>query len=86
MASPHIYQVGKSVFAIIGPEGATNFGIVTGENDTAFLVDADIRRLDEIEDALKRIGCSKVSYVFNTHENFDHTSANSPIGIFGDAL
>ncbi len=25
-----IYQVGKSAFAIIGPEGATNFTIVKG--------------------------------------------------------
>jgi hypothetical protein len=32
--------------------------------------------MDEIDDALKRIGCSKARYLLNTHENFDHSSAN----------
>lgn len=74
--TPHICQLEKSIFAIIGNEGATNFGIVKGEDGRALLVDADIRRIDEIEDALSRTGCAQVSYLFNTHENFDHSSAN----------
>jgi cyclase len=71
-----IERVGRSVFVVIGPEGATNFGIVKANDASAALIDADIRRIDEVEEALKLTGCAKVSYLVNTHEHFDHTSAN----------
>lgn len=71
-----IYRAGKSAYAIIGPEGATNFAIIKGEAGSAVLVDADIRRIDEIEQALKLTGCSEIKYLVNTHEHFDHTSGN----------
>lgn len=72
----NLHKLNESVFAVIGDDGATNFGIVKGDDGLALLIDANIRRMDEIEDALKRTGCSKVRYVLNTHENFDHSSAN----------
>ena len=72
----NIHQLTQSVFAVIGVDGSTNFGIIKGSDDSAVLVDADIRRMDEIDDALKRTGCGKVCYLVNTHENFDHSSAN----------
>ncbi len=71
-----IQQVGKSSFAVIGAEGATNFGIVRSEGGSAVLIDADIRRIDEVEEALKRAGCARTQYLLNTHEHFDHTSGN----------
>jgi len=71
-----IQQIGKSVYAVIGPEGATNFGIVKGRDGSAVLIDADIRRIDEIEEALELTGCAAAEYLVNTHEHFDHTSAN----------
>jgi NitT/TauT family transport system substrate-binding protein len=58
---------------VIGPEGATNFAIIKGTGGAAVLVDADIRRIDEIEEALKLTGCVEVRYLVNTHEHFDHT-------------
>jgi cyclase len=72
----HIHQLKDSVFAVIGADGATNFGIVRAKDGSAVLIDADIRRMDEIDDALKRTGCGKVLYLVNTHENFDHSSTN----------
>lgn len=72
----NIHQLKESVFAVIGVDGATNFGIVKGRDGSAVLIDADIRRMDEIDDALDRTGCKKVRYLVNTHENFDHSSAN----------
>ena len=72
----NIHQLKDSVFAVIGIDGATNFGIIKGIDDSAVLIDADIRRMDEIHDALERTGCKKVRYLVNTHENFDHSSAN----------
>ena len=72
----NIHQLNDSVFAVIGVDGATNFGIIKGSDDSAVLIDADIRRMDEIDDALARTGCKKVRYLVNTHENFDHSSAN----------
>jgi len=71
-----IRQISKSAYAVIGPEGATNFSIVKANDGSAVLVDADIRRIDEVEAALRLTGCAKVSYLVDTHEHFDHTSAN----------
>lgn len=71
-----ITQVSRSVYAIIGPEGSTNFSVVKGSDNSAILIDADIRRIDEIEEALSSVGCPEVKYLIDTHEHFDHTSAN----------
>ncbi len=71
-----IKQISRSLYAIIGPGGSTNFAIIKGSDNSAALIDADIRRIDEIEEALQLTGCSKVSYLIDTHEHFDHTSAN----------
>ncbi len=72
----NLYKFSDSVFAVIGEDGLTNFGIVKGMDDSALLIDGDIRRMDEIDDALQRTGCRAVRYLLNTHENFDHSSAN----------
>ena len=69
-------QLAKRAFAIIGDDGNTNFGIVRGDDGSALLIDADIRRMDEIDEGLKRAECRTVKYLFITHENFDHCSAN----------
>src|SRR6185436_12433616 len=71
-----IKHVSPSVYAVIGPEGSTNFSIVKGRDGSAVLIDADIRCIDEIAEALQLAGCAKVSYLIDTHEHFDHTSAN----------
>src|SRR5918999_6387247 len=73
----NIHQLTDSVFAVIGVDGATNFGIIKGNDESVVLIDADIRRMDEIDDALQRTQCKKVRYLVNTHENFDHSSANA---------
>lgn len=72
----NVQKLTQSAFAVIGADGATNFGIIKGEGGSAVLIDADIRRMDEIEDALNQTGCRQVRYLVNTHENFDHSSAN----------
>jgi glyoxylase-like metal-dependent hydrolase (beta-lactamase superfamily II) len=69
-------QVSGSVFALIGPRGATNFTVIKNRAGHAVVIDADIRRVDEIEEALQLAGCSRVEYLIDTHEHFDHTSAN----------
>jgi glyoxylase-like metal-dependent hydrolase (beta-lactamase superfamily II) len=71
-----IQRIGGSLYVIIGPEGATNFSILKANDNAAILVDADIRRIDEIQEALTLTGCTEVKYLVNTHEHFDHTSAN----------
>jgi cyclase len=72
----NLQKLNDSAFAIVGADGLTNFGIVKGADGSALLIDADIRRIDEIDDGLSRAGCSNVRYLLNTHENFDHSSAN----------
>src|SRR4051812_9767780 len=69
-------RISRSAYAIIGREGATNFTIIKASDGSAALIDADIRRIDEIEEALQATGCARVSYLIDTHEHFDHTSAN----------
>ena len=72
----NLQPLSQCAYAVVGDEGATNFGIVRGLDGSALLVDADIRRIDEIEEALKQAQCHSVKYLFITHENFDHASAN----------
>ena len=72
----NLYKLSDRAFAILGDDGLTNFGIVKGDDGSALLIDGDIRRMDEIDDALQRTGCRAVRYHLNTHENFDHSSAN----------
>ena len=48
-----IHQAGKSAYVIVGPKDATNFTIVKDTSGAADLVDADIRRIDRVEEALK---------------------------------
>jgi len=74
--SANLHKFNDSAFAIIGDQGLTNFGLVKGADGSALLIDADIRRIDEIDDGLRRAGCTRVKYLLNTHENFDHSSAN----------
>jgi len=72
----NIQQLKESIFAVIGRDGATNFGIIKCQDNSAILIDADIRRMDEIDDGLQKTGCRNVRFLVNTHENFDHSSAN----------
>ena len=55
-----IKQISRSMYAVIGPEGSTNFGIVKGSDGSGALIDADIRRIDEIEEALQLTGSERV--------------------------
>jgi len=54
-----IQRMSRSVYVLIGPEGATNFGIVKANDGSAVLIDADIRRIDEVEEALRLTGCAE---------------------------
>ncbi len=72
----NLQKLNDTAFTIVGADGLTNFGIVKGSDGSALLIDADIRRIDEIDDGLSRAGCQTVRYLLNTHENFDHSSAN----------
>jgi len=49
----------RSVYVLIGPEGATNFGIVKANDGSPVLIDADIRRIGEVEEALRLTGCAE---------------------------
>ena len=35
----NIHQLRESVFAVIGVDGATNFGLIKGEDNSAVLID-----------------------------------------------
>ena len=54
-----IQRMSRSVYVLIGPEGATNFGIVKANDGSAVLIDADIRQIGEVEEALRLTGCAE---------------------------
>jgi hypothetical protein len=56
----NLQRLNDSAFAMVGAEGLTNFGIVKGADGSALLIDADIRRIDEIDDDLSRAGCKNM--------------------------
>ena len=67
-----IKRVSKSAYAVIGPEGATNFGIVKGNDGGGALIDADIRRIDGIEEALRLTGCAALGKTRMVERNINH--------------
>jgi len=50
-----IRQLSGSACIVIGPQGATNFAIIKARDGSAALIDADIRRIDEVEEASGRV-------------------------------
>ena len=62
--------------------GDSNFGLIIGDNGVV-LIDADIRRWDEIKKHINRITKKPIKYLINTHDNFDHTSANTVLTRMG---
>ena len=40
-----LQQLSKSVYVVVGPDGATNFAIVKAADTSAVVIDADIRRI-----------------------------------------
>ena len=56
-----LQRLGTRAFAMIGEDGNTNFGIVRGDDGAALLIDADIRRMEGIEEALRRADCGASS-------------------------
>ncbi len=73
-------QLAKNVYAILtelgDPRGDSNFGLIIGNNGVA-LIDADIRRWVETRRFIESVTEQPVRYLINTHDNFDHTSANT---------
>jgi len=51
----NVQKLKESVIAVIGADGLTNFGSIKGTDGSAVSIDAEIRRMDEIDDALKSI-------------------------------
>lgn len=58
------------------PRGDSNFGLITGANGSV-LIDMDIRRWEEAWPLIESVAEQPVRYLINTHDNFDHASANT---------
>ncbi|MCL5959077.1 MAG: MBL fold metallo-hydrolase [Chloroflexi bacterium] len=56
--------------------GDSNFGLITyGEG--AVLIDNDVRRFDEMIGLIRQVTDKPVRLLINTHDGYDHTSANT---------
>lgn len=75
-----IRELARDVYVILteigNSRGDSNFGLINS-SDGAVLIDADIRRWAEICEFIKSVNEQPVKYLINTHDNFDHTSANT---------
>lgn len=75
-----IRKLARGVYALLtgigDPRGDSNFGLITGPGGV-MLIDADIRRWEEISGLIRSVTDRPVRYLINTHDNFDHTSANT---------
>lgn len=75
-----IRKAARGVYAILtrigDPRGDSNFGLITGPGGV-MLIDADIRRWEETSGLVRSVTDQPVRYLINTHDNFDHTSANT---------
>jgi len=84
-----IRELAKGVYAILtelgDPRGDSNFGLITGNNG-AVLIDADIRRWEETKQFIVSVTKQPVRYLINTHDNFDHTSANTMLARQGAVI
>ena len=73
-------ELSQGVYAIItelgDPRGDSNFGLITGSNGSV-LIDMDIRRWEEVWPLIESVSEQPIRYFVNTHDNFDHTSANT---------
>lgn len=73
-------ELGEGIYVIttdIGDSrGDSNFGLLTCD-DGAVLIDNDIRRFDEMMGLIRKMTDKPIRYVINTHDGFDHTSANT---------
>jgi cyclase len=68
-------QVVKGVYAYIGGNGSTNFGLVLTK-DKPVIVDNDIRVRRPFLAGMRALTRKTPGIVLNTHHNFDHTSDN----------
>lgn len=81
-------QISKSAYAVIGPQGATNFAIVKASDGSAVLIDADIRRIIDrfpLRDGRTRRPARQAG----NRENFlgqQPSRRNSPLGFHRAAL
>ena len=69
--SSTVHQISRSAYAVIGPEGATNFTIVKSSDGSAVLVDADIRRIDEVAKHLLAGGNATLGKTRMVERNID---------------
>jgi cyclase len=68
-------KVTDGVYAHIGGNGQTNFGLVT-TNGKPVVIDNDIRVQDKFLTGMRKVTRKDAGLVLNTHHNFDHTSDN----------
>jgi len=69
-------KVTDGVYAYIGGNGQTNFGLIT-TNDKPVIIDNDIRVRKPFTAGMRRITRKEAGLVLNTHHNFDHTADNA---------
>ena len=68
-------KVTKGIYAHIGGNGTTDFGLIL-TNDKPVVIDNDIRVRKQFLAGMKKITKKDAGLLLNTHHNFDHTSDN----------
>ncbi len=75
--SENLYQLSDSTYVLIFPkyEDLGNTGIVKTDEGVV-VIDTDVRTVDELFATLPKITNKEIKFLINSHDAFDHTSAN----------
>lgn len=70
-----LQKLADGVYAFLGRDGASNYGVIETERGLV-VIDNDIRSVDRLWKAIRSTTQQEIRFLINTHNAFDHASAN----------
>ena len=70
-----LQKLADGVYAFLGRDGDSNYGVIETERGLV-VIDNDIRSVDRLQEAIRSTTTQELRFLINTHNAFDHASAN----------
>lgn len=70
-----LQKLADGVYAFLGSGGTSNYGVIETERGLV-VIDNDIRSVDKLLKAIRSTTKQEIRFLINTHNAFDHASAN----------
>ncbi len=74
-AGEGLQKLADGVYAFLGQDGNSNYGVIETEQGLV-IIDNDIRSADRLQEAIRSVTAQEMRFLINTHNAFDHASAN----------